>query len=256
MSKTPESQSETSSSKMTSPISIESAVNYITDFHLLPAINSDYYGGYISRPTIESISNNFTSEIKAHFCWDADNSKMFLAFETADASESDTNIYDEVNSDTLYVSQNYFPQYMGSPNVLNLIPLLKNSIPPLDSAVHFSLFYNASPLANNTEARVSKTDVNRFKADFKLKFHNGDSGKFSSAVIIISDLNDIINQNSIDVIGIRYYFGYDLANTKNEYRFVLVGVDQNGNDILNYNRDITGATLDFVAGNAAEKSRP
>lgn len=49
-------------------------------------------------------------------------------------------------------------------------------------------------------------------------------------IIPVQDVNDIFNKDK----GFEQYRGYNAITDQGEFKFLMVGVDSNGNDIVNY----------------------
>lgn len=84
----------------------------------------------------------------------------------------------------------------------------------------------------NDGAFISKTTAQDYTANYR---NNSGSNAIDSHFFGLNKLKEVIGQE--DVIGIRIYYG--LKEDENEnlvQELIIVGVDENGDDILNTNK--------------------
>lgn len=210
-------------------------------------------GGFIFKSTIQQISDNFNTGIRAHLCADDNsaNPRLFIAIERGmyrDYPQNEKPGRDVPEADHLSISDHKYPTMMSYSEKMNeLLRMqfdsngqvrrggastdLKTWVTELFGSERSSSF------GPDSERRAVSTDVNQWKRNFRNLLNRG-ANVITYSNLDSPDLRAICyHLGGFHIAGIWYDFGYDEAFANrtggNPVRLIIGPVDIYGNRLFN-----------------------
>jgi hypothetical protein len=213
-------------------ITYDTAAMYISSFlkdaNLKKHADDEVLGGFIPIESVKAVYNNKTSPdtpIVARFypCFNKDASpKVFLVNATELVPTRSTLLCTISNLAASY------PQSNGE--------FTWNHSEEIDKEAVKTFLQGTFPPVSNTVRQVKGSDVNKYAFKFIAEYldHNNLGNTNYCGGIYKPELDSLLYQRGKvkDIVGIRYFFGYDATHNCNKIRLIFFAVRKDGSNLI------------------------